>query len=195
MPVNMMVRKSVSDGFVMPAIYAGFTLLPTWIWLYFKGHDLIALFLQSAASILVGVAMLLMIGWILVIVLGRTVWRQWKYRNLPIIDMDDGRMSYRDSREPDFQRICYKDIRRVYLERSQETRILAIEFMPIGPMNSLHSIKIDLTNVDAQAEDVCDAIASRITGPNDQTSAAALQWPTLIQVYDVPDNIDHPHFE
>ena len=44
-----------------------------------------------------------------------------------------------------------------------ESATLVIELTPVGPMHfSRDPIKIDLTNVNAQLEDVCDAIAQRV---------------------------------
>lgn len=163
MPVNMVVRKGAYDGFIMPVVYGAILALPTWMWLFSQGEETVRFFLSGPALKAGGLLLLVIAGW-LAVKLGKMVLRAWQLRDLPILDMDDAWMSYRAADESELHKVLYKDMARAHLrERGEESAILVIELVPVGFMGpALEPIEIDLSNTNAQPEDVCDAIVERI---------------------------------
>jgi len=168
MSVNMVVRKGAYDGFIMPAASGAFLLLPTWVWLFFRGKDAVSFFLSSPAKEAAGGILLVCAGYIAVKI-SKMVWRAWKLRDLPILDMDDDWITYRRGGQSDMGKVLYRDMLRAHLRNSgEESTILVIELMPpAGFMPRMpEPIIVDLSNTNAQPEDVCDAIAERIVRQN-----------------------------
>jgi len=167
MPVNMVVRRTAMDGFVAPALYALIFGLPNLVMVFFKAPQVAAAFLASPGAMAIGAVLLAFIGWGTVKIV-KMVRCAWQHRDIPIIDMDDDWMAYRVDRDYTLVRVFYKDIFRVHLrQRGEENSLLILEMAPDGPMQAFSEpIEIDLSNTNAQPEDVCDAIAERVVQQN-----------------------------
>lgn len=167
MSVNMVVRRDAQDGFIVPAIGAACSLLPTLIVIYYRGREGLAFFRATPANEVSGLILVAVVGWAIVKG-GRMIMQAWRRRDEPIIDMDDDSMTYRPDGSLEMRRVLYKDMLRAYLtQRGDNTGILVIELAPVGPMRSVpEPFEIDLDGTNANPEDVCDAIAERIVHQN-----------------------------